>query len=165
MIEDDTRTSFSHHVVSIFLLVISILFTITTYFPKKPSAQNAIGNSTSPIPSTVSSSNLVSIVQGSSSPNNSKFYDPSVANLTICGTVRWINKDTTIHTVTSISNNARRTTNAFNSKTLLPGQTFRHIFNHLGTIDYYCAIIVTRIAVAPNNERKIDILFDLGVQL
>ena len=78
----------------------------------------------------------VSIVQGSSSPTNPKFYDPSSANIPVGATVTWINKDSTIHTVTSSSGSP----SMFDSKTLFPGQTFQNSFNKAGTYDYYCTI-------------------------
>src|SRR5262245_53613711 len=43
----------------------------------------------------------VSIARGSDSPSNSKFYVPSILNISRGDTVIWKNEDTTLHTTTS----------------------------------------------------------------
>jgi|GEM_PF-4312144 len=46
-------------------------------------------------------------------------------------TVKWVNKDSYAHTVTS-------TINKFDSGNLDEGQTFQFLFDSVGTYDYYC---------------------------
>ncbi|MCC2649312.1 MAG: mauC 1 [Nitrososphaeraceae archaeon] len=60
----------------------------------------------------------ISIVPGSSAPNNPKFYDPSPANVAVGTTVTWTNDDD------------------FMTK----GKTFSHTFDTAGTFDYYCTL-------------------------
>ena len=85
--------------------------------------------------------NSVEIVNGASSPNNPKFYNPSFSNITLGSTVTWINNDSNIHTITSGNpDKVEEDSNVFNSKILLPGQTFHHTFDKLGIFDYYCTI-------------------------
>jgi plastocyanin len=60
--------------------------------------------------------------------NLAKAYDPLVFHVAIGGTVIWINKDTTGHTVTS------NTTGLFNSGFLDTGATWSHTFSQAGTI-------------------------------
>jgi len=87
------------------------------------------------------SKNSVEIVNGASSPNNQKFYNPSFSNITLGSTVTWINNDSNIHTIYSCNADIlEESSNLFNSKILLPGQTFHHTFDKLGTFDYYCTI-------------------------
>ncbi|MFA4935237.1 MAG: plastocyanin/azurin family copper-binding protein [Candidatus Methanoperedens sp.] len=56
------------------------------------------------------------------------FFPPEVV-IAKGGTVKWSNKDTYQHTVTS---------GDFDSGTLNQGQTFSHTFNEAGTYDYWC---------------------------
>lgn len=49
-------------------------------------------------------------------------------------TVRWENKDSMSHTVTSDSGNT------LDSTTLSTGETYEHTFNETGTFDYHCSI-------------------------
>jgi plastocyanin len=48
------------------------------------------------------------------------------------GTVTWINKDTTSHTVTS------NMTGQFDSPSLTTGATYRHTFSSAGMFYYHC---------------------------
>src|SRR6059036_380091 len=48
-------------------------------------------------------------------------------------TVTWVNKDTTVHTVTSSSG-------LFDSGNLNPGQTWSHDFTQSGVYKYYCTL-------------------------
>jgi plastocyanin len=64
--------------------------------------------------------------------NLAKAYDPLVFHVAVGGSVAWINKDTTAHTVTS------NTTGLFNSGSLDTGATWSHTFATRGTYFYYC---------------------------
>jgi plastocyanin len=60
-------------------------------------------------------------------------YIPGNFTTTVGKTVTWANKDTTTHTVTSM-------TGLFDSGILNPGQTFSHTFNQAGVYSYYCTL-------------------------
>jgi plastocyanin len=83
----------------------------------------------------------ISIVSGSRSASNLKFYDPTKADITIGTTVTWTNNDDTYHTVTSGNNpNSPSIGNLFDSSYISPGQTFTYNFTKSGTFDYFCFI-------------------------
>ena len=97
----------------------------------------------------VSGSASVSIVPGSSSPNNGKFFAPNLLNISTGTTVTWTNGDLTsyksfeveqLHTVTSGSLESRNIGIAFDSGFLAAGETFQHTFVSTGTFDYFCTI-------------------------
>ena len=60
-------------------------------------------------------------------------YSPSPLTVKRGTTVTWINNDFTTHTVTEV-------TNKFDSGVLVPSQVFKHTFNELGIVKYYCTI-------------------------
>jgi len=97
----------------------------------------------------VSGSASVSIVPGSSSPNNGKFFAPNLLNISTGTTVTWTNGDLTsyksfeveqLHTVTSGSLENRNIGIDFDSGFLAAGKTFQHTFVSTGTFDYFCTI-------------------------
>jgi plastocyanin len=89
--------------------------------------------------SNTSTSAAISIVPGSSNPNNPKFYDPSPANVTVGTTVTWTNNDSALHTVTS-GNSTSGPSGVFDSSIMPVGRTFQHTFDKAGTFDYYCIL-------------------------
>lgn len=60
-------------------------------------------------------------------------FTPQTVTVAMGTSVRWTNKDSTAHTVTS-------TTGAFDSGNMGRGATFTHSFNTLGEFPYICAI-------------------------
>ena len=91
----------------------------------------------------VSISASVSIVPGSSSPSNGKFFVPSILNISAGTTVTWTNGDLTsyksfeveqLHTVTSGSLESGNIGIGFDSGFLAAGKTFQLL------IDYFCTI-------------------------
>jgi plastocyanin len=103
------------------------------------------GNNT--IPVSVNAS--VTIVPGSSSPSNSKFFVPNLLNVSAGTTVTWTNGDLTsynsfevgqLHTVTSGSLESGNIGIDFGSGFLPAGKTFQHTFDSTGTFDYFCTI-------------------------
>lgn len=58
-------------------------------------------------------------------------YIPAEKTIMKGTTVKWINRDTYAHTVTSYENK-------FDSGNLNEGQTFQFTFDSAGTYDYYC---------------------------
>ncbi len=81
----------------------------------------------------------ISIVPGSSAPNNPKFYDPSPANVKVGTTVTWTNNDATLHTAVSGTPDSGPS-GEFDSSYLAKGKTFSHTFDKAGTFDYYCTL-------------------------
>jgi plastocyanin len=63
-----------------------------------------------------------------------KAYEPLQFHAAAGGTVTWINKDTSVHTVTS------NTTGQFDSGNLATGASWSHTFALAGTYYYYCTI-------------------------
>jgi plastocyanin len=101
----------------------------------------ASGNMTSSNATSASGGTSVSIVAGSSSPSNGKFFDPETINVATGATVTWTNHDTTLHTVTSGSPESGAASGAeFDSSYLGAGKTFEHTFASAGTFDYYCTL-------------------------
>jgi plastocyanin len=82
----------------------------------------------------------ISIVPGSSAPNNPKFYDPSPANVAVGTTVTWTNEDATLHTVYSGLPSDPQQGQLFQSDFMTKGKTFSHTFDTAGTFDYYCTL-------------------------
>lgn len=89
---------------------------------------------------TATSGNEVVISPGSSSPTNAKFFDPLILNVPVGATVTWKNLDSTLHTVTSGSNESGKSGTIFDSSYLTGGKTFQHAFSSAGTFDYYCTL-------------------------
>jgi len=81
----------------------------------------------------------VVIAPGSSSPTNAKFFEPPTLNVPVGTTVIWKNSDSTLHTVTSGSNESGTGT-IFDSSYVAAGKTFQHTFSGAGTFDYYCTL-------------------------
>jgi amicyanin len=81
----------------------------------------------------------ISIVPGSSAPNNPMFYDPSPVNVAVGTTVTWTNDDATLHTVYSGSP-TQDSGKLFQSPFMAKGKTFTHTFDTAGTFDYYCTL-------------------------
>jgi plastocyanin len=70
-----------------------------------------------------------------------KPFNPSPINISVGDTVKWINTDVEIHTVTSGSSNGNTGIGRqFDSGNLNPKQTFEHTFNKAGTYHYFCII-------------------------
>lgn len=83
----------------------------------------------------------ISIIPGSSFPSNIDFYDPNTLSIFQGSTVRWINDDSAIHTVTSGKGLSDPNNGAtFDSGNLLATQVFEYQFNEVGKYDYFCAL-------------------------
>jgi plastocyanin len=76
---------------------------------------------------------VINIVPGASNPNTNIPFFPSPVNLPLGSTVKWINNDTSLHTVTSFNN-------AFDSPILSTNQQFNHTFFNVGYYSYYCRL-------------------------
>jgi plastocyanin len=74
----------------------------------------------------------ITIPRGAAVQGNTA-YSPGNFTLKAGNTVTWVNKDTTVHTVTS-------TSGLFDSGNLNPGQTWSHAFTQSGVFKYYCAL-------------------------
>ncbi len=75
----------------------------------------------------------ISIVKYASDASTTMPYSPSPLTVNRGTTVTWINNDFTTHTVTEV-------TNKFDSGVLVPSQVFKHTFDELGIVKYYCTI-------------------------
>ena len=94
----------------------------------------ALSNDTSTTPTT-----HISMVPGSSNPNNKVFYDPTPAKVKTSTTLTWTNDDTLPHTVTS-GNADTGPSGEFDSGIVMGGGSFTHTFDKAGTFDYFCAL-------------------------
>ena len=81
----------------------------------------------------------ISMVPGSSNPNNKVFYDPTSAKVKTSTTITWTNDDTLPHTVTS-GNADTGPSGEFDSGIVMGGGSFTHTFDKAGSFDYYCAL-------------------------
>jgi plastocyanin len=81
----------------------------------------------------------ISMVSGSSNPNNKVFYDPTSAKVKTSTTITWTNDDTLPHTVTS-GNADTGPSGEFDSGIVMGAGSFTHTFDKAGTFDYYCAL-------------------------
>jgi nitrite reductase (NO-forming) len=91
-------------------------------------------NDTSTTPTT-----HISMVPGSSNPNNKVFYDPTSVKVKTSTTLTWTNDDTLPHTVTS-GNADTGPSGEFDSGIVMGAGSFTHTFDKAGTFDYYCAL-------------------------
>jgi plastocyanin len=80
-----------------------------------------------------SSSADITIPRGATVQGNTA-YSPGNFTVKAGKTVTWVNKDTTVHTVTS------STSGQFDSGNLNPGQTWSHAFTQSGVYKYYCTL-------------------------
>ncbi len=72
-------------------------------------------------------------MNGASSPSTSQPYTPQSFTVKVGGSVTWVNRDATTHTVTD--NNK-----AFDSGNIASGATYKYTFTTAGTYQYYCTI-------------------------
>lgn len=83
--------------------------------------------------SSVNSTADITIPRGAAVQGNVA-YSPGNFTVKAGKTVTWVNKDTTVHTVTS------GTSGLFDSGNLSPGQTWSHAFTQSGVYKYYCTL-------------------------
>ena len=85
--------------------------------------------------------NSISIVSGSSSPENKIFYDPSTTMIEKGTEVTWINNDTNMpHTVTS-GNPDQGPRGIFDSGIMNgDGSSYKFTFDNEGEFEYYCTL-------------------------
>lgn len=81
----------------------------------------------------------VSIVLGSSTPDNLEYFSPSKLTVEPGTTVVWTNDDSAAHTVTSGTPSAGPN-GLFDSALFVSGRTFEYQFNTVGTHDYFCLV-------------------------
>jgi amicyanin len=101
-------------------------------------AGNMTGNMTGN--QTGASGSEIVISPGSSSPSNTKFYEPPTLTVKAGTTVTWKNTDSTLHTVTSGSAEGGEPGADFDSSYLAGGKTFQWTFSTPGTFDYFCTL-------------------------
>ena len=109
----------------LFALVASFAATAPTAFADHPTAS-------------------VSMPAGTSVPGceeTNECYVPAEATVDVGGEVTWSNDDTAAHTVTSGTPNDADSVGAlFDSGLLLAGNTYSHVFEEEGTVDYFCIV-------------------------
>ena len=70
------------------------------------------------------------------------FFEPATVTVKPGTTVKWINDDPSkqMHTVTSgvVAGGAPKPDKQFDSKFMMAGKTFEHVFDKAGAFDYYC---------------------------
>jgi nitrite reductase (NO-forming) len=97
------------------------------------------GNSTGGNQTGASGTEII-ISPGSSSPSNTKFFEPPTATVKAGTTVTWKNADSTLHTVTSGSAEGGEPGADFDSSYMAGGKTFQWTFSTPGTFDYFCTL-------------------------
>jgi plastocyanin len=97
------------------------------------------GNSTGGNQTGASGTEII-ISPGSSSPSNTKFYEPPTSTVKAGTTVTWKNADSTLHTVTSGSAEGGEPGADFDSSYMAGGKTFQWTFSTPGTFDYFCTL-------------------------
>ena len=98
------------------------------------------GNSTTGGNQTGASGTEIIISPGSSSPSNTKFFEPPTTTVKAGTTVTWKNADSTLHTVTSGSAEGGEPGKDFDSSYMTGGKTFQWTFSTPGTFDYFCTL-------------------------
>ncbi len=83
---------------------------------------------------------IVFIVENASNPTNKIFYDPSPATIKKGISILWINKDPTLHTITSGKTDSDPTPYKFDSGMLSFNSTYIHKFDREGTYYYHCYV-------------------------
>lgn len=114
--------------------------TLNTSNSNLSSNETLFGNSTTAGNQSASSDSEIIISPGSSSPTNTKFYDPPTLTVAKGTTLTWKNADSTLHTVTSGSAESGDSGTIFDSSYMAGGKTFQWTFSSAGTFDYYCTL-------------------------
>lgn len=86
------------------------------------------------------SNNTVLIIANASNPTNKIFYDPSPITIKKGSPITWINKDPTIHTVTSGKTDNEVTPYKFDSGMLTFNSTYSYKFDKEGEYYYHCFV-------------------------
>ena len=84
----------------------------------------------------------ISIVKGATTLND-KAYSPNPLKIKVGNTITWINKDNTIHTVTSGKANSPDAGQLFDSgltSLITPSKSFSHKFTEVGEFSYFCRL-------------------------
>jgi plastocyanin len=82
----------------------------------------------------------VKIAKGSSTPSNNKYFEPTTLKVGKGTTVKWINDDSTLHTVTSGTPEGGQSGTQFDSSYMAADKTFEFTFEKAGTFKYYCTL-------------------------
>jgi nitrite reductase (NO-forming) len=114
------------------IIAIPVIFALTIMFFLYTLLPQAVAQGTT---------NLISIVPGSSSPSNHEFFKPATTSVHVDTNVIWTNNDSTVHTVKSgTSNTGVLGPDPFESGIINPSGTFKHLFTVPNTYNYYCSI-------------------------
>lgn len=76
----------------------------------------------------------VKILKGAWDKNQNNYYDPADLTVKEASTIRWINQDSVVHTVTS------KQPGLFDSSIMAAGQEWQYQFDEKGDYEYYCIV-------------------------
>jgi plastocyanin len=100
----------------------------------------AINGTTGTNETTTNNIKNVSIVSGATGLENMA-YQPNPIEIKVGESISWINNDLSIHTVTEGSPSTDSVpTNGFDSGLISPEETFTHMFDKVGTVEYHCTL-------------------------
>lgn len=74
-----------------------------------------------------------------------KAYQPNPVQIKAGETIIWTNNDLTTHTVTEGNPSTNVPTEGFDSGLLSPDQSYKHVFDKAGTIEYHCILHPTMV--------------------
>jgi plastocyanin len=138
-------------IIGIFLALSIMVFGISASGQRQNSTSNqstlmpnGIVNSTTETKISITNIKNVSIVPDAAVLED-KAYQPNPIKINVGETIIWTNNDLTIHTVTEGNPSTNVPTNGFDSGLLSPDETFKHVFDKAGTIQYHCILHPTMI--------------------
>ena len=83
--------------------------------------------------------NIVEVLEKSSQPHGGKYLDKEILTIKQSEKVRWINKDSAAHTITS-GTPEKGPDGSFDSSLFMSGNSFEVTFTLPGTFDYFCMV-------------------------
>jgi plastocyanin len=84
-------------------------------------------------------SETINIVFNANNPSNNAFFVPEAKTINAGITIRWVNNDSTFHTVISGSYE-KGPAGIFQSELIVTGADYSHKFNDKGIFPYYCTL-------------------------
>jgi plastocyanin len=126
------------------ICMLALATTLTSFSVSTVMAQN-VTDVQQGANNTATDETKVSIVEGASDFGN-KSYQPSPIKIKVGDTITWTNDDSiTPHTVTEGNPSSSMSGAGFDSGLLSQGQTFKHTFNKVGVVEYFCSLHPTMV--------------------
>lgn len=100
----------------------------------------------------------VKIPKGSSQEEDGNHFKPETLKIGKGTTVKWINEDSTLHTVTSGTPDGGESGTVFDSSYMAADKTYKHTFKNAGTFEYYCTLhpyMMAKIVVSGSSTPEI----------